>query len=271
MTWKKASESAALLRYDQVEQDWEMPLGPWVSLGITGSGGEDSEIEDGFESPPEAEAEAEESDGTEGRSCWRSTSAVVTLLCFLAIAFYPRGSAHFDLAATADLLEEWQQIPNISRVITRAQGALDSTVVTVPRLQPETPVRNLRDLFIAYQPYPEQALPFVRTACVIDAVQATAYLGHAVVWLYRAIDYNGLECPNNSFIASISWVASYLSLAASSCSNAVNSGALCAADWTAMVADMSEIASSGAGVKRPNNGEPVGADGLLIEGYGSSS
>jgi len=52
------------------------------------------------------------------------------------------------------------------------------------------------------------------------------------------------------FVASISWVASYLSLAASACSDTVNSGALCAADWTALVADMSEIASSGAGVKR---------------------
>lgn len=41
-----------------------------------------------------------------------------------------------------------------------------------------------------------------------------------------------------------------MSLAASACSDTVNSGALCAADWTALVADMSEIASSGAGVKR---------------------
>ena len=58
-------------------------------------------------------------------------------------------------------------------------------------------------------------------------------------------------CPAAAgFVASISWVASYLSLAASACSDAVNSGALCAADWTALMADMSEIASSGAGVKR---------------------
>lgn len=28
------------------------------------------------------------------------------------------------LRATADLLEEWEEIPNISRVITRAQGSL---------------------------------------------------------------------------------------------------------------------------------------------------
>ena len=51
---------------------------------------------------------------------------------------------------------------------------------------------------MTYQPYPEQVLPFVRTDCVIDAVQATAYLGHAVVWLYRAIDYTGLECPRET-------------------------------------------------------------------------
>ena len=65
-------------------------------------------------------------------------------------------------------------------------------------LQPASPVRNLRDLFITYEPYPQEILPFVCTACVIDAMQATAYLGHAVVWLYRAIDYNGLECPSNT-------------------------------------------------------------------------
>ena len=99
----------------------------------------------------------------------------------------------------------------------------------------------------------------MRTQCVIDAVQATAYLVQAVVFLYRAIDYEGLECPKNTpdgcavsiagFVASISWVASYISLAASSCGDTVNSGALCAADWTALMADFAEVASSGAAVK----------------------
>jgi len=220
---RKTSESSALLRYEQDEQE--------------------SEIEDGLEA---------DSDGQEEfYSPWRSITAAVSLLClgFVVVAFYPRASPSVHLSAGADLLEKWEQIPDISKVINRAQ-----------RLQPEQHLRNLRDLFVTYQPYPPQALPFVRTECVIDAVQATAYLGHAVVWLYRAIDYTGLECPDNTpagcaisvagFIASISWVASYLSLAASSCSDAVNSGALCAADWTALIADMSEIASSGAGVKR---------------------
>ena len=38
----------------------------------------------------------------------------------------------------------------------------------------------------------------IRTECVIDTVQAAAYLGQAVAFLYKAIDYDGLECPNNS-------------------------------------------------------------------------
>ena len=117
-------------------------------------------------------------------------------------------------------------------------------------------MRNLNDLF--YESQPEE-LPWIRTECVIDVVQAAAYLGQAVVFLYKAIDYDGLKCPDSSpagcaasvagFITSITWIASYLSFAANACGQAVNSGALCAGDWTALVANFGEMATVGAAVK----------------------
>ena len=45
------------------------------------------------------------------------------------------------------------------------------------------------------------------------------------------------------FITSISWIASYLSFAANACGAAVNSGALCAGDWTALMANFGEMAT----------------------------
>ena len=51
------------------------------------------------------------------------------------------------------------------------------------------------------------------------------------------------------FITSISWIASYLSFAANACGQAVNSGALCAGDFTALMANFGEIATVGAAVK----------------------
>ena len=81
----------------------------------------------------------------------------------------------------------------------------------------------------------------------------------ALVLLYEAIDYDGLECPNNSpvgcaasvagFITSISWIASYLSFAANACGQAVNNGALCAGDFTALMANFGEIATVGAAAR----------------------
>ena len=112
-------------------------------------------------------------------------------------------------------------------------------------------------------PSPRQPHFIVRTECVIDTVQAAAYLGQAVVFLYKAIDYDGLECPNNSpvgcaasvagFITSISWIASYLSFAANACGNAVNNGALCAGDFTALMANFGEIATVGAAARADCN------------------
>ena len=79
------------------------------------------------------------------------------------------------------------------------------------------------------------------------------------MFLYKAIDYDGLECPNNSpvgcaasvagFITSISWIASYLSFAANACGQAVNNGALCAGDFTALMANFGEIATVGAAAR----------------------
>ena len=123
-------------------------------------------------------------------------------------------------------------------------------------LELKQPLRNLGDLFYASQP---EELPWIRTECVIDVVQAAAYLGQAVVFLYKAIEYDGLECPDNTpvgcavsvagFITSITWIASYLSFAANACGAAVNSGALCAGDWTALMANFGEMATVGAAVK----------------------
>ena len=79
------------------------------------------------------------------------------------------------------------------------------------------------------------------------------------MFLYKAIDYDGLKCPDSSpagcaasvagFITSVTWIASYLSFAANACGQAVNSGALCAGDWTALMANFGEMATVGAAVK----------------------
>ena len=104
--------------------------------------------------------------------------------------------------------------------------------------------------------------PFIRTECVIDTVQATAYLMEGIVNLYRAIDQRGQKCVSDGrndvrcavnvigFITCMSWVAAYLSLASSACAQAVNPGALCAADWTTIAGAFGEIAYAGAGVRQ---------------------
>ncbi|CAK8995149.1 Uncharacterized protein SCF082_LOCUS4225, partial [Durusdinium trenchii] len=113
-----------------------------------------------------------------------------------------------------------------------------------------------------------------RTECVIDVVQATSYLGQGVVFLYRAIKYDGWQCPDNSnvgcaisvsgFIASMFWLASYLSLASSACADSLNSNGLCGADWLALTADFAEVANAGAGIQEATSatGGATGATGL---------
>ena len=148
---------------------------------------------------------------------------------------------NFDI----NTVQEWQQIPGIDQVVEHAKT-----------LELKQPLRNLNDLF--YESQPEE-LPWIRTECVIDVVQGAAYLGQAVVFLYKAIKYDGIRCPDNSpagcaasiagFITSVTWIASYLSFAANACGAAVNSGALCAGDWTALMANFGEMATVGAAVK----------------------
>ncbi|CAE7269148.1 HERC1, partial [Symbiodinium sp. CCMP2456] len=80
--------------------------------------------------------------------------------------------------STIQAAETWEELPGIDKVVRKAQS-----------LKQDKPLRNLQDLFYDSQP---EELPWIRTECVIDTVQAAAYLGQAVVFLYKAIDYNGL-------------------------------------------------------------------------------
>eukprot|EP00438_Fugacium_kawagutii_P001593 Skav221835 [mRNA] locus=scaffold885:344908:353208:+ [translate_table: standard] len=133
---------------------------------------------------------------------------------------------------------------------------IDDVIAHAQTLELKQPLRSLDDLF--YDSQPEEK-PWIRTECVIDVVQGAAYLGQAVVFLYKAIDYPGLRCPNDSeagcaasvagFITSITWIASYLSFAASACGMAVKPDALCVGDWTALMANFGEMATVGAAVK----------------------
>mmetsp|Transcript_41728 Transcript_41728/g.97444 ORF Transcript_41728/g.97444 Transcript_41728/m.97444 type:complete len:392 (-) Transcript_41728:221-1396(-) len=223
--------------------------------------------QDGTDQPQVVNRDADSSDDdalSTSRRCRFTTGMFLLCVAAAILIFYPDAMAHRHFSKTLVGLEEWEQIPNISGVIKRAEG-----------LDPAKTPRNLRDLFTQYGPYQDGELPWIRTQCVVDAVQASAYLVQAVVFLYRAIDYQGLECPKDTpsgcavsiagFIASLSWVASYISLAASSCGDAVNSGALCAADWTALMADFAEVASSGAAVNDCDFGGKISALLLHID------
>lgn len=103
-------------------------------------------------------------------------------------------SKNFDI----NTVQEWEEIPGIDQVVEHAKT-----------LELKQPLRNLNDLF--YESQPEE-LPWIRTECVIDVVQGAAYLGQAVVFLYKAIKYDGIRCPDNSpagcaaSIAGFRWV-----------------------------------------------------------------
>ena len=191
----------------------------------------------------------------EGKSRWYMAGAGV--LAVLAVVGLAKAVSHSALTfgskhtISMQEVQHWEDIPGIDKVIQKAQS-----------LRHDRPLRNLQDLFYDSQP---EELPWIRTECVIDVVQAAAYLDQAIVFLYKAIDYNGLECPNNSpvgcaasvagFITSISWIASYLSFAANACGQAVNNGALCAGDFTALTANFGEIATVGAAARADCNFE----------------
>ena len=189
------------------------------------------------------------------KSWWYVAGAGVASLAVvgLAKAVFPSSLTFGKTSGVMSLQEvqHWEDIPGIDKVVQKAQS-----------LRHEKPLRNLQDLFYDSQP---EELPWIRTECVIDVVQAAAYLDQAIVFLYKAIDYNGLECPNNSpvgcaasvagFLTSISWIASYLSFAANACGQAVNNGALCAGDFTALTANFGEIATVGAAARADCNFE----------------
>jgi len=239
---------------------------------------------------------------------WYFAGAGLALLVVLGVAAKVLYRSPETSLKTKDFdintIQEWEQIPGIDTVVEHAKT-----------LELKQPLRNLNDLF--YESQPEE-LPWIRTECVIDVIQGAAYLGQAVVFLYKAIKYDGIRCPNNSeagcaasiagFITSatnsasvytsnlfcfwfarpggasilyptmapepraktfqlfslffggvggvqgnklskVTWIASYLSFAANACGAAVNSGALCAGDWTALMANFGEMATVGAAVK----------------------
>eukprot|EP00434_Breviolum_minutum_P035159 symbB.v1.2.031122.t1/scaffold3577.1/size53849/11 len=189
---------------------------------------------------------------------WYVAGAGIALLMVLGVAakmMYPAPQplGKFNM----NTIQEWEEIPGIDKVIEHAKT-----------LELKQPLRNLNDLF--YESQPEE-LPWIRTECVIDVIQGAAYLGQAIVFLYKAIEYDGLKCPNNSpagcaasvagFITSVSWIASYLSFAANACGAAVNSGALCAGDWTALMANFGEMATVGAAASEDCN---FGKDWLAL-------
>ncbi|OLP96652.1 hypothetical protein AK812_SmicGene21074 [Symbiodinium microadriaticum] len=200
-------------------------------------------------------------------------AAVATLVLVGVVAKVSHSS--LSKSKTLDEIENWEELPGMDKVV--------GVIHKAQALKMDRPLRNLQDLRLGsanlsachlggreggeartclawkfYDSQPEE-LPWIRTECVIDTVQAAAYLAQAVVFLYKAIDYDGLECPNNSpvgcaasvagFITSITWIASYLSFAANACGQAVNNGALCAGDFTALMANFGEIATVGAAAR----------------------
>ncbi|CAK9003729.1 unnamed protein product, partial [Durusdinium trenchii] len=196
--------------------------------------------------------------------CWRSAAlGLAALLSGAALliimhCFAPTETRQMDTAAST---EEWEDFvkafPNASTV--EDWGArIESTIARAKGLQLDRPLRSLRDVFYADISEESGDYPYIRTECVIDTVQATTYLMEAIVVLFRAIDQRGKRCADSDvgcainvigFITCVTWVSAYLSLAASACSSAVNSGALCSADWTTLVAAFGEIATAGAGVR----------------------
>ena len=101
-------------------------------------------------------------------------------------------------------IQEWEQIPGIDTVVEHAKT-----------LELKQPLRNLNDLF--YESQPEE-LPWIRTECVIDVIQGAAYLGQAVVFLYKAIKYDGIRCPNNSEAGCAASIAGFITSATNSAS-----------------------------------------------------
>lgn len=149
--------------------------------------------------------------------------------------------------------------------------------IVSPLTQPNATAHQ--DVFYSEISETSEDYPFIRTECVIDTVQSTTYLMEAIVNLYRAIDQRGQRCGTVGqggsdvgcainvigFITCLTWVAAYLSLAASACAQAVNPRSLCVADWMTITGAFGEIAYASAGVRFDCN---VPGKWELRKGYG---
>ncbi|CAK9071358.1 unnamed protein product [Durusdinium trenchii] len=145
-----------------------------------------------------------------------------------------RGGSAVEVHRIAPL-DDWEQIPGIEDFVRRAQD-----------LELEQPV---------VVPLPSA---WNLTECVIDALQAYAYLGQAILELWSAIDVEGSKCPDNTpagcsvsvsgFLTSVSWVGAYISMAANACVAMGNQQATCANDWLTLTSSLGEIATAGAAV-----------------------
>mmetsp|Transcript_69177 Transcript_69177/g.144470 ORF Transcript_69177/g.144470 Transcript_69177/m.144470 type:complete len:454 (-) Transcript_69177:442-1803(-) len=88
--------------------------------------------------------------------------------------------------------------------------------------------------------------------CSVDVLQSAAYLGQAVISIEKTLVYTDAVCKEDHSHTSgcatqielavvvLCWLASYLSLAASSCAEATNVEANCAADVTGIAACLAE-------------------------------
>lgn len=93
--------------------------------------------------------------------------------------------------------------------------------------------------------------------CAINVDQFVASLGQSVIWLDRAIVYDGYQCPNNTLrgclvsisalTTSVLGVASCLTLLASSCTATISYPASCGSDILSLIANLGEVFSSGTG------------------------
>ena len=88
-------------------------------------------------------------------------------------------SIHYSVSTSPS--QTWSFPPSSS---PSAVGASDHGLGRRPMAKaPDTRRGHLNDLFYHSQP---EEVPWIRTECVIDVVQAAAYLGQAVVFLYKA-------------------------------------------------------------------------------------
>ena len=139
---------------------------------------------------------------------WYFAGAGLALLVVLGVAAKMLYRSPETSLKTKDFdintIQEWEQIPGIDTVVEHAKT-----------LELKQPLRNLNDLF--YESQPEE-LPWIRTECVIDVIQGAAYLGQAVVFLYKAIKYDGIRCPNNSEAGCAASIAGFITSATNSAS-----------------------------------------------------